>query len=220
MTYLIRSLVVASAVAVAGASQALLIDNFSVPQSRLILSSVGSAQNEVSGLTPFTHRTQILYQDVNTDPQDARNTSVVISGSAAYSSDAEVDGRYRLIYHFNDNTTGLNLSAVPIIRLNMGFNDVLSTVSVNIISWNAAQSQFQTSNTQVVVGPSLTPFQIQTNGWSQPVFWSDVRSVSLWFNPVQGGDFVLNSVEAVPEPASMLALGAGVAALLARRRRR
>jgi hypothetical protein len=58
---------------------------------------------------------------------------------------------------------------------------------------------------------------IAFTNWS-PVVIGDVDSITFRFESQPAGDFTLDSVSAVPEPASLIALGAGLAALARRKR--
>lgn len=53
-----------------------------------------------------------------------------------------------------------------------------------------------------------------------PASMAIADSISIKFKADPSGDFALKSIEAVPEPASMLALGLGIAGAVARRRAR
>ncbi|HRJ27768.1 MAG TPA: PEP-CTERM sorting domain-containing protein [Fimbriimonadaceae bacterium] len=82
---------------------------------------------------------------------------------------------------------------------------------------------FYTHTRTIAGGFPNTPFTediLFTSAGLGGVNWADVDQVYLSFTNTPSGDFALTRFEAVPEPASMLALGAGLAALVARRRRK
>lgn len=220
MTQTFRTLLGFAALASVGAAHALLvIDDFSTPQPRLTLYAVGASSITVSGGTfAWATRDQAVFQDLNLEVEAARNTGIIRNGVASYSSDMEVDGRYRLAYM--QPGVGVNLTNLQTFKFDFLSNDLPFILTATVTTFNVNTSSYQSATASSVVGSSLSPFSVLVSGWSAPVVWSNVTAVEFSFDAAQAGDFSLTQVEAVPEPASLLALGAGAAALVARRRRR
>ncbi len=206
----------------AGMSQAVLIDGFGTGaqgfsiQSGSFVSVANGAmlggQRDVQGSVLANPANQFL--DVN-----------IGGGFSIVSNGFLLDSVVKLQYDRVDGETpgaGQSLlnsgTGVPLgldgdrVRINFLGNDLPVTV-VGILRLNGSQLQIAANN-KLAGGPGALDIAFN------PANLAAADSLTLEFQSAPSGDYALGSIETVPEPASLIAIGAGLAGVLARRRRK
>lgn len=156
---------------------------------------------------------------------DAKCRVISTAGVLDVSTDADVDINFTLGYGFGSSLTvpasnplNLNLTSIPIVSLNFRTNDQTQPVVVTLYTNGGANSYVRTMN---VLGGvfSVSPVAYNFDFTSDAALLGDVDGIQIDFDPASGGDFSLNGVQTVPEPASVAALALGAAVLLRRRKK-
>lgn len=216
------------AVFAAHSQSAVLIDGFTTAQSLTVTGTATLAINRVAtgGSTIGTARTLAGINDAN--PFGLTAFAGIGSGMAVYSSGPRVDGRIEFAYGY-DTAGGsvdmnLNLAAGGNNRLRLQFdsNDQDLTLRVFVRSTSGTAGSTLMAFSQTVLGgrptTAFTEDVLFSSVLIAPLALSDVDQIHIQFDTAPAGDFSLTRMEAVPEPATMVALGLGAAALLRRRR--
>jgi len=168
--------------------------------------------------------------NVTSDPYN-RSLELNIDGIYSLSSGVGVQSYVELGYGIKSNGSGgwtafdlnQNLTGTTALRLNFLANDrdVTAWAYVGTNMWtNVSRTSL------LVAGNQDSPFSVDFNLASLTTWvgtganLSDVDQIVFVFQTKPAGDLALSSVETVPEPASMAALGLGIAALVARKRRK
>ncbi len=196
---------------VAAANAFVVFDDFSTSQSAVILNGLGSGSNSL--LVGAYNRQQLLTVLGYNDPdQFERAYTRVSGGSWIGSSDVDVNGIWSMIYSAPSSA----LANLNTFELDFTSIDQNSFVTVMWQSGSAAaigQANVNASNSlqQIVVGATNVDAGFD---------WNNVTSVMFTINGPAGLDFKIDQLksEAVPEPASIIALGLGGLALIRRRR--
>lgn len=145
----------------------------------------------------------------------------VISGIIGLSKDPGVEGYGQIAYGYvpgnpySLNDMNLDLSGESQFCITVINNDQAGTMDLSVI---ADGNQFQVTHALPVVGSSTDLFFDFSEFTG--INFSSVDQIVLQVNTPAGGDTALDTIKAVPEPATLFALGAGAAALFGRRRRK
>lgn len=155
--------------------------------------------------------------------------------SARYSFQDTTSDPGQTLLHYSGSNTGtskiaytlgndFDLTSNSIFQLN--FNSVNKDFNTKIILANLDGTQRTSNNIAVGLGNlnpniDLTQSGNFTDQIGDPFNPSQVRSFQFLMNadPTASVTFDLDSIEAVPEPFSMISLGAGVAGLVKKRRK-
>lgn len=156
---------------------------------------------------------------------DAKTRVITTPGVLEVSTDADVDTALTLGYGYASSSTtaassplNLDLTGNSLIAVNFRTNDVAQPASVTIYT-NGGASSF-TRNLAIAGGiVSASPQTYVFDFSSDAANLGDVDGISFSFDPTAGGDFSLNSINAVPEPMSLAVLSIGAAALLRRKKK-
>lgn len=156
----------------------------------------------------------------------------VQSGLVITSSGALLDGQSGVEYDGvgdeTDNVApfergpGLNANfsaSADRFRLNFLANDLPMSVLAYVYTYGSPDAL---STSTVAVGANQNSFSVDIpfSSFAGGASFSDVDRFGFIFETGPSGDFALESIEAVPEPATMAAIGAGIVGLIARRRRK
>lgn len=203
---------------VTAASQALVIDTFTDGAYSTGYVNSGSVTVATSASVLGGKRItglQIISNPFNEDSR-LRVLPAAGGGMMAVSSGPGLDHVGRLMYGKSLSIAGtvdlnIDLTSTPILQLSMISSEAL-TVRTELYSGGALIGAVMASN-----GGSLTPY---TMNFDFSAFnLTDVDSILYKFDPLPGGDYVVGSAQAVPEPATMAALALGAGALLRRKRK-
>ncbi|MCX7799979.1 MAG: PEP-CTERM sorting domain-containing protein [Fimbriimonadales bacterium] len=214
--------IVAAAALGSLAFPAVVIDSFTSGPFSYSRSTLGTSSVRVSGT--MLGGTRWTLSNVTANPSGSTLTVNVGSGVATFNAGDGLVHTSELRYGYtlgggladlNANLTSGGLSALKVSFLeNTGNLNLLVQLRRTV----GSSAQWGTYST--VVAAQSTPFDVLV---PYSVFGSfnlaDVDQVILRFTNQAGADYKLGSVEAVPEPATIAALGLGAAALLRRRRR-
>ena len=210
-----------------GASaHALMVDDFITGSYNSGAFSAGSTQAWTASADSIGG---IRYTDltITSNPfgGDAKTRVITSPGILDVSTDADVDTNFLLGYGYaNSSTTSAsnqlnqNFSSSPIVEVNFRTNDVAQPVVVTLYTNSGASSFTRTLS----VGGGITSANPQSylfDFTSDAANLGDVDGISIFFDPTPGGDFSLNYIQTVPEPASLAVLAIGGAAMLRRRKK-
>jgi hypothetical protein len=221
-----KSWAVVGLVLVAGAARAdLLIDNFSDGNYSVSLAANNQEDVRAASAIGGFRRT---YLQINQNPIGTNNATLAIGGSYfSFGADPLVNAIAETSYGLGANGTfndlNLNLSGDTEFRLSFQSNDLATNQFFIAIgtrpSGGGSSSQLISLpagmvNTSFVV---VVPFSSFTGNAS----FSDVDNITIRFLNPGSGDVLLKQVAtAVPEPATLLVLGGGLAVAAWKRRRR
>lgn len=204
---------------VATVSHAIMIDDFSTGNVNDPLSS-GSNITHTAAAVPGGFRT--IYHQIDSNPLNLSHSTIVVNGIFASDNKTQVDSATQIGYGFDAlgaSTQNLNwdLSSQNAFRVNFLSNDLPATLIVSVIGGSGVVS----SNVY-----NIAPNMVLMNQTIDIAFsdfgafnFADVDQLVFTLDSTASGDTVIDSFEAVPEPASMIALGLGVAALISRKRK-
>ncbi|HLO99820.1 MAG TPA: PEP-CTERM sorting domain-containing protein [Fimbriimonas sp.] len=154
---------------------------------------------------------------------DAKTRVLTTPNILEFSSDSELDAEFTLGYGFSSGSSvptsaplNLNFGTEQTFRINFRSNDQLMPVKVTLFTNDGADSFSGTLN----IPGGITTAAPQFYDWNFTWYGlADLDAITFDFDPAEGGDFSLNSIEAVPEPASMAAIAVGIAALIRRKKK-
>ena len=190
-------------------------DDYSVDQASIINTTAVSnvdGPSQSFGLFADSTRRLSLTNRSNTAVGDARSRIAVSDGELKFSNDVEVRSAGYVTYDF---LSPADLTGSDNVTLNFLANDIAATVTVTTLDYDGNANAF---SAPMIV--SLAPFSVTLNGILAGVDRTRMRGIAFSFEgSMAGEDLRLDNVQAVPEPASVAALGVGVLGLLRRRRR-
>ncbi len=211
---------------VAGLSQAIVIDDFNSGAVTSVINGGSVSSYTASGvLGGFRYINQNVVSNFGLS-----HTSAVTSGANGYyvsSAKTGVDANEKIGYGLDvtgNNSVGtdlnLNLSSLSAFTFQVLENDLSTDFKIGIFSRTSGLTTFSNIHTVgSVVWGSPTTVTVNFSEFSNPVDFADVDAISFYVDGVLDDDVVLDNFEAVPEPATMTLLVAGVAALAARRKK-
>jgi hypothetical protein len=163
---------------------------------------------------------------VEANPFNQNLTIRVRSGRLTHSGGAGLDALTQLYYGFTNDGSGglarddLNLNAsgqgLDRIRINWLRNDLDHRLRVTLESSGGRSS----SVFRLIAGSQFNAFttDLLFSEFSGNADLADIDQITFDFDPQAAGDFALEDIQAVPEPATLTAIGFGLWALSRRRR--
>jgi hypothetical protein len=215
------------ALAATGAN-ALYIDDFSSGSFTVVAGSANPRVEAVRSGAGILGGERDVMLDWISGPQFA---SGIINGDGHLymNTDAETVGRLYLQYDGFDGElendlvqtpgTGLNANLTGFTDFVFRFRAVNGTFGSDIATTILVTSSTGTVSHTVFTGSGLNQVTTASFGSFSGVDWSNVQRLDFIFNGNMSSDWTLDSIEVVPEPATMAVLGLGAAALMRRRRR-
>jgi len=223
-----RTIIVAAGVAACCAAPAIVIDDFttgpvthSMTSGSVILQQLGSmagGQRDLL-LTVLTNSvTQQLQQTIGSG-MSITSSGTLLTARIGLDYDG-VDAENPIGSTFNAGLPGINPSLDISGQTWLRFNFLANDRTLNL---QAELTGSGTSTAAVsVAGNQDTPFTVDIpladfNGTAN---FATIHRMTFYFNTSPSGDFALGSIEVVPEPSSLLAVGVGMMLLLRRRKGR
>jgi hypothetical protein len=204
---------------VATVSHALMLDDFSTGD---INDKIFSGSNIVQTAATVPGGFRTVYHAIEGNPLSLSHSVVVINGVLASDSKTQVDAFTLVGYGFDGagaatNDLNADLTSQSSFRLNFVSNDLDATVRMRVNSGGVAYyTDYKSLLPDMVLMNQSVDFDYSEFGAAN---FTDIDQISFEINTTSSGDTVIDSFEAVPEPASMIALGLGVAALISRKRK-
>ncbi len=220
---MVKGLAIVSGVALSAlAFPVIVIDDFTTGSFSYTRSSVGTSSARVTG--SMLGGTRWALSNVTANPNGSQLAGSVGGGVASFvAGDGLVhatDLRYG--YTLGGALSDLNadLTAGGNNALKISFLENTGNLGLLVQLRRTVGTGSQWVNYNATVAASSAPFDLKI---PYSVFGSfnlaDVDQVILRFTNQPGEDYKLGGVEAVPEPATIAALGLGAAALMRRRKR-
>ena len=219
-----KKLLILAGVVSAGIANAVLIDDFGDPQFVTGLTG-GSYVDSVFGTMLSGERdTEML---VLANPAGQFADLIVAGNVMTYSNGFLMESILWLQYDvMGDTTNGFagdinNLVGTP--GLLPGYNDRVELSwlgnDLDVLVAVVLRTGGVVTDTNFGVRLGGSGAGVQTIGIN-PAAAAAADSITIAFRARPSGDFALRRIETVPEPASMAAIGLGIAGLIARRRRK
>lgn len=211
-----RKLLVLIAAAGAGFANAQhTIDDFSSGPYNVTIFS-GSDFNTEAGTMDGGNRGNTLTVESNPLNQPL-NLDIGSGGLSVINSGTLTDGKLLLEYGTYGSDLNDNLSGFDRFRINFLANDNPMKVTITVSTTGGGTSSMMKS----VAGGQFSAFteDFLFSGFAGGANFSDLDKISFLFDSSASGDFAVDSLQAVPEPATMAALAVGLS-LIARRRRK
>ena len=200
--------------ATAAAANAVVFDSFTDGDFSIDLFDTQFDGRAMSASVPGGVRT--TFSQILVNPFDLGANQSITSGAYSVGGDFGVETFSGITYGYDTSgiqkELNLDLSDQNAFAFDFIGTDQPLSVGVLVSSGSATDTQ------SITIGPSSGLKYIPFSAFSG-IDFSDVDRLTFSFRTNPSGDFALNSIGAVPEPASMAALGLGVAALLRRRRK-
>jgi len=197
---------------VTAANAFVVFDDFSNNQGAITIWGLGSSSNTVA-FGSFTRQQKLSVVAYNDPDLFERAYSRVSNGAWIGSSDVQVQGIWDMIYSLPANYFGVqNTFAIDFLAIDQ---DALLTVQ-----WTSGTA-LATGQANVTAGNSLQTVLVNATSIGAGFDWNNVSTVQFSVSGPSGLDFKVDRIqtEAVPEPASIIALGIGGLALIRRRRK-
>lgn len=196
----------------AACAPALVLDDFTTGPYSVRLQSGSDSAMQAGSMIGGDRQTVI---SVQSNPFNQYLGLVIANGVLASDSGTSLDASTLVSYgataDLNANLFGYNAFEVHFMS-----NDLPLTLSVTLFT-----STGDVSETVQVAVPNGLSFDVTVPYSLFTAFsaFGDVDRIAFGFETPRNGDFAITGIEAVPEPGTMLALGLGVAGLMARRRK-
>ncbi len=226
----------AAILSVAGSASAqIIIDDFSSGDTSMTVSGTGFIEGQQFGTGIVGGQRDVLLDITsNTFNRQAQFDVVSGQGAAFLSTGPGVTSHVWLDYDGLDVegsdgvlTPGSGLdfdfSGQNALKFNFLFADLGLNTEVEFFTYGGGSSMGSFTVPENLTNPQefTLNFNTFTSTSGSGVDWSNVDRIMVRFNPDQAAtDFGIGRLSAVPEPGSMLALGAGLVALLRRRRQK
>lgn len=216
-----KKLLFLSALATVASVHAVVLDEFSDGDASVVLSASDQFDFKPASVPGGTRG---LYLAIMDNPRNQIGEIYVSAGKFTESAGVRTKTNVQLAYGFeSDGGSGfitddmnLDLSAYNEFRFNFDSNDLDLMMTVYVGSFN---NGYSTVSRLVAGGRNETAFvESFSFGDFAGANFGDIDQIVIEFENSAGGDYALENFEAVPEPATMAAIGLGLAALIRRRR--
>jgi hypothetical protein len=228
----VKKLLILSLVVTAGSAHAIIIDDFTSGNFAQSISSGSWVGSQTGAMLGGERDTGVF---VNSNPLNTSLHMSVGNGMLVSSAGVLMQAQIGLDYDGAGDETnstfpfergpglgGINLMAGGhnAIRFLFRANDQPLTLTAYAITYNGAAENISTATMTVNPNQALFAVNLAYSSFSGNANFANIDRLVFTFDTMPSGDFALDRIETVPEPASMAALALGAAGIAARRRRR
>lgn len=211
--------------AVVPASALIVIDDFTSGAVNMSISSGSSIMFQNGTMLGGDRYTELLVQSNGFGLEYSVDAA---AGTLSVSSQPQVDGIATLGYGYADNggsaifdNLNWDFSGESLFEIDVLSNDQDAVITIALRSTTSNPNTIIMSSKNISGGLVNTP---TTLTWSFADFagvdFTDIDQILVEIETGESGDITLSEIRAVPEPATLVALSMGAAALVARRRKK
>ena len=202
-------------VALSASAQTTLTDAFAVSQAAVSRTTTGSSTSSAVSLGGGLTRSLVLSQYTNPNPGIGQSDAFVSGGAFSFDNGPAVASNYSIDYAY---ATPVSFAGTTGFQVDFRTNDQAYDLFVVLTDSAGRQSSLSGA-----VRASASPFTVFATGLSGTASLASIVRVSVQSETrtagVDSSITRVQSVNPVPEPSALAALGLGAAALLRRRRR-
>ncbi len=214
-----RKILAFAFLAISVSSQAVVLDSFSDGDINDTITG-GSNASHTAATVPGGVR-KAYHDDFDGNAFGLASNVTVTNGVYSQSAQSGVNP-WALIgygYDTSGNLADLNadLSAFNAFVVTVVFNDISADLRFTVTSSTYGSSTSSIYNIGIV--PLNTPVDVVVAFSDFSFAMDDIDQIDMIIDGVTSNDIVIDEFQAVPEPASMVLLAAGIGAVIARRRK-
>lgn len=214
-----KAILIAAVVSAVAAAQAVILDDFTVSQADIQLTSAGSVDTRFAAGSFFGFDTRWTFARLDASPfNQPLDVKLQGNGLGIVNSGVGTDAYIQLNY-FTSGSNTVNLSGIDTMKIS--FADNTRDLTVFWAAWSDNYSNLAIGSQSIVAADFTGEHELDLTSTTSNsgVNMAALDEFAFIFDPKAGGDFSITQIDAVPEPGTIGALLVGLGALARRRRR-